>query len=180
RLQQLRRSRPGRKRRHSLRAPRGKDRHSHASGNGQDPRSARSHHPPRPFWSGRRLPKDSRRSRPEIWRHPRARPPNPEHRPQETPENDREDGDDEDLNRLAAATDLTQSNRPPPQHQIGPVALYCFLNGGLREVRAGILTICLPFLCLKMKEVMERVRTSHLTQFREKSASKFDRFLTFS
>ncbi len=67
---------------------RGKDRHPHVAGDGQDPRPSRGHHPARPIRPGRRAPKDPRRGRPEIRRHPRARAPDPEYRLEKTQEDD--------------------------------------------------------------------------------------------
>ena len=53
--------------------------------------------------SGRRPGEDARGSRREIRRHPRARPPDSEHRPAEAAQDDREDGSDQDLTGAGGA-----------------------------------------------------------------------------
>ena len=69
----------------------------HAAGNGQNARSPRGNDSARPVRPGWRPAKDAGRSRPEIRRHPRTRPPDPEHRPEKTAENDRKNGDHQDV-----------------------------------------------------------------------------------
>ena len=94
-FEQLRRSGPGRERGHPLRAARGKDRHADAAGDGENAGPAGGDHPARPVRAGRRAAKDPGGSWPEVWRHPRAGAPDPEYRPEEASEDDREDGDDQ-------------------------------------------------------------------------------------
>ena len=54
----------------------------HAAGDGQDPRPARGDHPALPLRAGRRHREDPGGSGREVRRHPRARAPDSEHRPQ--------------------------------------------------------------------------------------------------
>ena len=73
------------------------DGHPDVAGDGQDARQPRGDHPARPVRPGRRAPEDAGGSRREVWRHPRARAADPEHRAEEAAQDDREDGDHQSL-----------------------------------------------------------------------------------